>query len=125
VQEEASRRPLFFVNGHLDLRGTAFDFAARAASHFAELVRSDSRIPSAAAHACRVPVHSNRRHARKHLGLAEPRKKYLAATAAVEPFAKRDEIESAVNHLMTVSDNAYFYAGLAFGVTLADYCAPA
>ena len=62
--------------------------------------------------------------ARKHLGLEAPRKQFFAATAAVEPFAKRDEIESAANHLMTVSDQAYYYAGLAFGITLVDFCAP-
>ena len=25
------------------------------------------------------------------------------------------------NHLMTVSDRAYYYAGLAFGITLVDF----
>ena len=61
--------------------------------------------------------------AKKHLGLTTPRKNFFTATAKVEPFAMRDEIESAANHLMTVSDQAYYYAGLAFGVTLVEFCA--
>ena len=61
--------------------------------------------------------------AKKHLGLTTPRKNFFAATAKVEPFAMRDEIESAANHLMTVSDQAYYYAGLAFGVTLVEFYA--
>ena len=59
------------------------------------------------------------RIARKHLGLRRPQKEFYRATNTVEPFTKRDEIESAANHFRTVSDLAYFYAGLAFGVTLA------
>ena len=43
--------------------------------------------------------------AKKHLGLTTPRKNFFAATAKVEPFALRDEIESAANHLMTVSES--------------------
>lgn len=61
------------------------------------------------------------RIAKEHLGLKGPRKEFFRATAAVEPFVKRDEIESAASHLQTVSDLAYFYAGLAFGVTFADF----
>lgn len=60
------------------------------------------------------------RIARKHLELRIASKEFYRATGAVEPFTKRDEIESAANHFRTVSDVAYFYAGLAFGVTLAD-----
>lgn len=60
------------------------------------------------------------RIAAKHLGLKEPRRAFFRATAAVKPFARRDEIESAANHLRTVAEQAYFFTGLAFGVTLAD-----
>jgi hypothetical protein len=56
----------------------------------------------------------------RHLDLRKPRKEFFGATATVEPFSKRDEIESAANHFQTVSELAYFYAGLAFGVTFAD-----
>jgi hypothetical protein len=59
--------------------------------------------------------------AKKYLDLDTPRKEFFAATAAVEPFEKRDRIESAANHLHTVYDNAYFYTGLAFGITLCDF----
>jgi hypothetical protein len=38
----------------LKIRGTQFDFPARALSHFLELLRSDSRLSSAAAHGRRV-----------------------------------------------------------------------
>jgi hypothetical protein len=60
------------------------------------------------------------RIARKHLGLRKASKEFHRATGAIEPFTKRDEIESAANHFRTVSDLAYFYTGLAFGVTLAQ-----
>jgi hypothetical protein len=47
------------------------------------------------------------------------------ALDAVETFERRDPIETAENQLRAVSDQAYFYAGLAFGVTLADVTAHA
>ena len=59
--------------------------------------------------------------AMRHLSLGVPRKALGAALLGVEPFAKRDEIEVAVNHLCAVLDVAYFNAGLAFGVTLAEF----
>lgn len=55
-----------------------------------------------------------------YLGLGAPRKQLGVALTPVEPYTKRDEIEVAVNHLCAVLDVAYFNAGLAFGVTLAD-----
>ena len=60
------------------------------------------------------------RIAAKHLGLKKPRRAFFRATAAVKPFERRDEIESTANHFRTVSEQAYFFTGLAFGVTLAD-----
>ena len=62
------------------------------------------------------------RIARKHLDFGRARKNFFDATGKVEPFALRDEIESAANHVNSVSDDAYYYAGLAFGVTLVDFC---
>jgi hypothetical protein len=59
--------------------------------------------------------------ANKHLGFKVPRKEFFDATAGVEPFALRDRIESAANHLRTVSDTAQFCAGLVFGVTLVEF----
>jgi hypothetical protein len=58
------------------------------------------------------------RIARKHLGLRKASKEFHRATGEIEPFTKRDEVESAANHIRAVSDMAYFYAGLAFGITM-------
>jgi hypothetical protein len=60
------------------------------------------------------------RVAREHLGLDEARKELRDALKAVERFDLRDPIECAVSHVLSVSDEAHFYAGLAFGITLAD-----
>jgi hypothetical protein len=59
--------------------------------------------------------------AKDHLGMEMPRRVFLAATARVEEFADREAIEAAANHMMTLSDLAYFYAGLAFGITFVQY----
>ena len=42
-------------------------------------------------------------------------------TALPEPALEGDAIEAAANHMMTLSDLAYFYAGLAFGITFVQY----
>ena len=55
-----------------------------------------------------------------HFELAAVRETLDATLARVEPLATRDEIEVAVDHLCAVLNVAYFHAGLAFGVTLAD-----
>ena len=55
-----------------------------------------------------------------HLDLGGAREALDAALAQVEGLSTRDEIEVAVNHLSAVLNVAYFHAGLAFGVTLAD-----
>ncbi len=56
----------------------------------------------------------------KHLDLAGVRKALDVALVQVAPLTTRDEIEVAVDHLCAVLNVAYFHAGLAFGVTLAD-----
>ena len=56
----------------------------------------------------------------KHLDLAGVRKALDEALTQVDPLATRDEIEVAVDHLCAVLNIAYFHAGLAFGVALAD-----
>lgn len=56
----------------------------------------------------------------KHLDLGGARTALDAALARVELLSSRDEIEVAVSHLSAVLNVAYFHAGLAFGVTLAD-----
>ena len=56
----------------------------------------------------------------KHLDLGGVRQTLNEALVRVEPFALRDEVEVAIDHLCAVLNVAYFNAGLAFGVTLAD-----
>lgn len=56
----------------------------------------------------------------KHLGLRRASDSFRAALTRVEPFDTRDAIAAAANHLRTISEGAYFDAGLAFGVTFAD-----
>jgi hypothetical protein len=55
-----------------------------------------------------------------HLGLEAARKEFREALKVVEPFAQLDAIESAHNQVRCVDDEAYFYSGLAFGITLAN-----
>jgi hypothetical protein len=59
--------------------------------------------------------------ANERLGLKEARREFTDALNAIELFENRDRIESASNHVHTVSDAAYYYAGLAFALTLADF----
>jgi hypothetical protein len=56
----------------------------------------------------------------EHLGLKKARLEFSDALDAIEIFRRRDAIESAHNHIHTISDAAYYYAGLAFGITLTD-----
>lgn len=58
------------------------------------------------------------RVAREHLGLEKARAEFRSALESIEPFDRRDPIESAHNHIRTVAEEAYFYAGLAIGVTM-------
>jgi hypothetical protein len=55
--------------------------------------------------------------AREHLGLEEARAEFRKALEGVEPFDRRDPIESAHNQVRTVAEEAYFYAGLAFSAS--------
>ena len=55
--------------------------------------------------------------ARTHLELADARTAWRNALAAADlALDRQDEIERAALHVQTVSDTAYFYAGLAFGL---------
>ncbi|MGH9160534.1 MAG: hypothetical protein ACRD2X_11200 [Vicinamibacteraceae bacterium] len=58
--------------------------------------------------------------ARKHLGSTEARREFRQATESIEPLERRDAIQSAATHVQVVSDEAYFLAGLAFGITFAQ-----
>jgi hypothetical protein len=60
------------------------------------------------------------RIAKQHLDLERARKAFRDALSVVEPFEQRDAIASAQNLTQIVSDEAYFYAGLAIGVMLGD-----
>jgi hypothetical protein len=61
------------------------------------------------------------RMARECLDKDEARREFNEALKGVTDFHQRDAIETAVNRMLSVSDEAYFYAGLAFGITLADF----
>jgi hypothetical protein len=54
----------------------------------------------------------------RHLGLDKARTEFRKALAAVEPFDRRDVIESAHSRVRAVGEDAYFYAGLAVGITM-------
>ena len=57
------------------------------------------------------------RIATRYLGLQDARTEFRKALATIEPFDRRDAIESAHNQIRSVAEEAYFYAGLAFGIT--------
>jgi hypothetical protein len=61
--------------------------------------------------------------AHAHLELADARAAWRAALdAAALDLEKRDAVEMGALHVQSVSDTAYFYAGLAFGIAfLAGY----
>ena len=97
-----------------DIRG-----AARALREFGRLA-----VWALPIHGVFVPNNNDvslivQRAAKEHFDWEEARSEVRAALAAIETFGLRDPIETAENHLRAVSDEAYFYAGLAFGVTLA------
>ena len=58
--------------------------------------------------------------AREHLGLSKVHEEIKKALDPVAEFNDRDAIESAYNAFRDVSERAYFFAGLAFGVTMAE-----
>lgn len=64
------------------------------------------------------------RIARKHLAFSEARQQFRDALRVIEPFDTRDALETAYINVLDISDQAHFYAGLAFGVTLADFSEP-
>ena len=55
-----------------------------------------------------------------HLRYEKARMALAAALARVETFEKRDAIASAHTDVLLAMDNAYYYAGLAWGLTLAE-----
>jgi hypothetical protein len=59
--------------------------------------------------------------ARKHCGYRELRQAVKVALEPITDFDHREAIENAYNQSDAASDRVYFYAGLAFGVTLARF----
>jgi hypothetical protein len=59
--------------------------------------------------------------ATEHLGLTDAKQEFYAALERVKKFKRRDAIESAHTRVLDACDTAYYYAGLAFGLTLADF----
>ena len=60
------------------------------------------------------------RVSKAHLGLDQAQREFRKALKVVEAFEQRNAIESAHTQLRTVEDEAYYYAGLAFGIVLAS-----
>ena len=56
--------------------------------------------------------------ATRHLQFGEARKALKRALSVIDAVETRDAIESAYNHTQSVSDTAFYYAGLACGITL-------
>jgi hypothetical protein len=76
-------------------------------------------------HGVFVPNHGHvstiiERIANRHLGLEDARAEFRKALAIVEPIERRDPIDVAHAHVRSVAEEAYFYAGVAFGVTLSN-----
>ena len=61
------------------------------------------------------------RVAKQHLEFDQARRELREALNVLERFEQREPIESAVNHVQAASDEAHFYAGVAFGVTFAGF----
>lgn len=56
--------------------------------------------------------------ARRHLGLVQARRAWREALGQVSvELSARDEIERSALQVQAISDTAYYYAGLAFGLT--------
>ena len=55
-----------------------------------------------------------------HLGLEQARHAMRQALREVEPAARRSAIDAAQNRMLEAQATAHFYAGVAFGVTMAD-----
>jgi hypothetical protein len=55
-----------------------------------------------------------------HLSFREAKSELSAALQAVAKFEERDPIATAVTDVKTIAEAAYFYGGLAFGITFAS-----
>ena len=59
--------------------------------------------------------------ANRCLRFVRARRQFSAATAVVDDLELREKIQSTALNVQSISDRAYFYAGLAFGVTLSTF----
>lgn len=59
--------------------------------------------------------------ARRRLGLSEARREFLHTIGAIEPLERRDAVQSAALAVELASDEACYCAGVAFGVTFAEF----
>jgi len=66
-------------------------------------------------------VMSIERVARAHLEIDRARRELGKALVQLREASDRDHVESACSQFQAASDEAYFYAGLAFGVTIASF----
>lgn len=57
----------------------------------------------------------------EHLGFAPPRRRFFGGIETVAETELRLRIEDAAGELRAISDQAHFYLGLSFGVTLARF----
>jgi hypothetical protein len=60
------------------------------------------------------------RAAKLRFGGGEAKREFDEAVRIVEDFHQRDEIETAMNGVRAADSDAYFYAGMAWGITLAS-----
>lgn len=58
--------------------------------------------------------------ATRHLDRADAEKQFQQAISSVIDVQQRDAIETAHAHIVSVSELAHYYAGLAAGITLAE-----
>jgi hypothetical protein len=59
--------------------------------------------------------------ANRHLAFSKVRAGVTDALSLVEPFETRARVESAYDRFRSVSDDTYYYAGLACGIALAHF----
>jgi len=110
------------------IRETGKDAAGRDINGAAESLREFGRLAQRVLPVYGVFGHAEDRLdvlldrvATEHLGLARARRDFRDALRLVEDFERRNPIEMAHGHVQAISDDARFYAGIAFGVCLSEY----
>lgn len=62
------------------------------------------------------------RAAKLRFGGGDAKREFDEAVRIIEDFHQPDEIETAMNGVRAADSDAYFYAGVAWGITLASMC---